>query len=84
MRGPFVVEGVVIGLISSIVSFFAVKGTYIYVYNAISGSSSSLKSILNLLSFSDFSGTMLLLFLAAGVVVGVLSSGFAISKYVKV
>lgn len=84
MRGPFVVEGVIIGLLSSLLSYFAVKGTYVYLYNYVSGSSSSLRNILNLSEFGQFSGTVLLCFLAAGILVGVLSSGLAIGKYVKV
>lgn len=84
MRGPFVVEGIVIGLFSSLLSYFAVKGTYIYLYNFVNNSSSSLQNILKLSAFGEFSGTVLLCFLAAGTVVGVLSSGFAIGKYVKV
>lgn len=84
MRGPFVVEGVIIGLLSSLLSYFAVKGTYVYLYNSVSGSSSSLRNILNLSEFGQFSGTVLLCFLAAGILVGVLSSGLAIGKYVKV
>ena len=84
MRGPFVVEGVIIGLLSSLLSYSAVKGTYVYLYNSVSGSSSSLRNILNLSEFGQFSGMVLLCFLAAGILVGVLSSGLAIGKYVKV
>ncbi|MFR1518229.1 MAG: permease-like cell division protein FtsX [Clostridia bacterium] len=84
MRGPFVVEGVMIGFFSSLLSYFAVKGTYIYLYNYVNDSSSSLRNILKLAPFGEFSGAVLLCFLAAGIVVGVLSSGFAIGKYVKV
>ena len=84
MRGPFVVEGVIIGLLSSLLSYFAVKGTYVYLYNSVSGSSSSLRNILNLSEFGQFSGMVLLCFLAAGILVGVLSSGIAIGKQVKV
>lgn len=84
MRGPFVVEGVIIGLLSSLLSYFAVKGTYVYLYNSVNGSSSSLRNILNLSEFGQFSGMVLLCFLAAGILVGVLSSGLAIGKYVKV
>ena len=80
MRGPFVVEGVIIGLLSSLLSYFAVKGTYVYLYNSVSGSSSSLRNILNLSEFGQFSGMVLLCFLAAGILVGVLSSGLAIGK----
>lgn len=84
MQGPFVIEGILIGLFSSLLSYFAVKGTYIYVYNYVGNQSSSLQSILKLMSFGEFSGKVLLCFLLAGVVVGVVSSGFAIRKYVKV
>ena len=84
MRGPFVVEGMLIGIFSSLLSYFAVKGTYIYIYKYVGERSSALQNVLKLAEFGEFSGTMLLSFLAAGILVGVLASGFAISKYVKV
>ncbi len=84
MRGPFAVEGILIGLFSSVVSYFAVRETYSYVYGRVSGGTSVINSLMTLSRFSEFSRTVLLCFLAAGVVVGVIASAFAIRKYVKV
>lgn len=84
MRGPFVVEGILIGLLSSVISYFTVQVTYSYIYGRVSGGSSVLNSLLTLTPFDEFSHAVLMCFLAAGIVVGVISSAFAIRKYVKI
>lgn len=84
MRGPFAVEGIFIGLLSSAISYFAVRLTYSYIYGRVSGGSSVLSSLMTLTPFGDFSHTVLICFLAAGIVVGVISSAFAIRKYIRV
>lgn len=84
MEGPFVVEGILIGLISSVLSYLAVKGSYAYVCGYIKDSSESLQNILQIKAFNDFSSAVLLCFLASGIVVGVVSSGFAIRKYIRI
>lgn len=84
MRGPFVVEGIIIGIISSMLSYFAVRITYSYIYKYIQGASSDLKEMLDIVGFKEYSIAILLCFFAAGVIIGVVSSGFAIRRYIKV
>ena len=83
MRGPFVIEGIVIGILSSTLSYFALRVTYAYVYKAVNSASDGLRNMLGLAKFSEFSGTVFFMFGAAGIFVGVISGVIAVRRYVK-
>ena len=82
MRGPFFVEGIVIGLVGALAAFFAVKITYSYVSGVLRESSGSLRSILTLAPFSDYSGKLLWGFIAGGLAVGLIASMLSIRKLI--
>ncbi len=84
MRGPFVIEGIIIGVISATFSYFALRLTYSYVYKLVGNASSGLRDILGLVEFSDFSLSVALMFLAAGILIGVVSGVIAVRRYVKI
>lgn len=84
MRGPFVIEGIIIGILSSILSYFALSVTYAYAYKAVNNASEGLRNILNLAHFSEFSGSVFLMFIVAGIFVGVISGAIAVRRYVKI
>ena len=84
MRGPFVVEGIIIGIISSLLSYFAVRLTYSYIYDYIQNASDDLKDMLDIVGFREYATAILLCFIAAGTIIGVVSSGFAIRRYIKI
>ena len=84
MRGPFVIEGIIIGILSSVLSYFALRVTYAYAYKAVNGASEGLRNILGLANFSEFSGSVFLMFVVAGIFVGVISGAIAVRRYVKV
>lgn len=84
MRGPFIAEGLVIGLIGAVLTFFAEKGAYAYLYNVLEHSEESVRKILTLIPFGRFQMKLLGLFVLGGVVTGLLSSMLAIKKYIKV
>lgn len=79
VRVPFVVEGVVIGLVSSILSFV---GLY-FLYNLIMGAVQNIISIGKPIEFTEVSLVVFLSFLVAGVLIGTLSGIISISKYLK-
>jgi len=82
MQGPFIVEGIVIGLIGAIAAFFAVKGTYSYLVRLLERTESSLSSVIVLRPFSDYSGRLLLIFIGSSVLIGLVASLFAIRNYI--
>ena len=84
MRGPFVVEGIIIGIISATISYFALRVTYAYVYKLVEKTSEDLRNILGLAEFSEFSVSVFFVFLAAGIFVGVVSGVIAVRRYVKI
>ena len=83
IRGPFVIEGLFIGLLGATLSFFLLKLVYGFLADYIN-SASSVNSMIRFVDFSQFGGTLLLYFMLAAVVIGVLGSLTAIRKHLKV
>ena len=91
IRAPFIVEGIIIGLISSLISLLALAGLYVWIKNNIIGN--GLESWLNklgvssglkLLEFSQMFTQVTLIFLAMGIGIGVFGSVRSMRKYLKV
>ena len=84
IRGPFIVEGVIIGVISA----FATIGIVALTYNATLTKileSSVMKSLsISLYGFSDLFLKVLLVYIVLGTVIGVLGSTISMRKYLKV
>lgn len=80
IRWPFIIEGIIIGLIAATLSFI---GTwYIYTYfvdNVFAGI-----NIVKLLEFSQIRGVIAALYYFIGLLIGVAGSTLAIRKYLKV
>ncbi|MBO4327099.1 MAG: permease-like cell division protein FtsX [Clostridia bacterium] len=83
MRGPFIAEGVTIGLLSAAISFFAVRGTYNYVAKVIERGDNVISTIIRLKPFSEYSHGLLWGFILAGLAIGLVASMFAIRKYIN-
>ncbi len=82
MRGPFVAEGVTIGLIGALLSYLAVKGTYSYLSKLLERSGSTIREIINLKPFSAYSAGLAFGFILGGLAVGLIASMLAIRKYI--
>ena len=84
IRGPFLVEGIVIGILSALISLLIVGITY----NIISGNlmqKEIIKTIgINLLSFSEMFSSIILVYLILGIGVGVIGSSISMRKYLDV
>ncbi len=80
IRWPFVFEGLYIGLIAGVVSFFLQWVMYQYVMSNIVG----IMGNLNPTPFGQVLGYVLLGFVGSGVLVGVFGSIISIRKYLKV
>ena len=77
---PFVMEGVIIGLISSLLAY----GAQWYIYNYIILKLIAGIDLVNGINYDAISPVMFLAFIGAGVFLGVLSSSFSTRKYMKV
>ena len=84
IRTPFMIEGVIIGLISGIISILVVGGGYNYIANALSQSETWQKLSINLLSFGDMFGQIVLVYILLGVGIGIVGSSISMKKYLEV
>lgn len=84
IRWPFVVEGIIIGLLSGAISLAIIAGIYIFIGQNVNfvGFLSNLG--LSLLDFSDMFNLILVIYLILGVGIGVLGSSLSMRKYLKV
>ncbi len=72
---PFVIEGAVIGLLSSVVAFFADMGIYSYILSAV-----GTDNIIVLVPFSQMGTMLLVTFLLIGILCGIAASLLSIRK----
>lgn len=84
IRWPFIVEGIIIGLISGAISLALIAGLYMFISQNV-GFVGFLSNIgLSLLDFSDMFNLILIIYLVLGVGIGVLGSSLSMRKYLKV
>ena len=79
IRWPFMIEGMVIGVTSSLVSFGLLAGLYqgmIYVFK-------NMLAIFTPVSFSAYAGWILLIFMGIGIFTGSFGSLISMGKYLK-
>ena len=84
IRWPFVVEGILIGIMAGAISLLLVGGSY----NLIAGKiveTSFVKTIgMSLVSFSEIFNLILIVYLVLGIGIGVFGSSISMRKYLKV
>lgn len=82
---PFVIEGVLLGLISATISYIVLWIVYEWMYSNLAGAYNSWFSAMvsSILPFSDFGGILALGFLAAGLCVGIFGSGIFVRKHLR-
>lgn len=79
IRWPFMIEGVVIGIISSLVSFGVLAGLYYgvaYIFN-------DLLALFKPVAFGQYAGYIFLLFAVIGMFTGSVGSLFSMGRYLK-
>ena len=86
IRIPFLVEGVLLGVIAAVIAYLAIWGGYTVFLNAMFTESSSwLSSITqHVMPFRQVSGKLMLWFLVAGILTGGLGSTFSMRGHLKV
>lgn len=84
IRAPFIIEGIIIGLVSSIISILIVGGGYNYIATQLSQSETWQKLSINLLSFGDMFGQITLVYMFLGVGIGIVGSAISMKKYLEV
>ncbi len=84
IRTPFIIEGIIIGLISGIISILVVGGGYNYIATQLAHSETWQKLSISLLSFGDMFGQIVLVYLLLGVGIGIIGSSISMRKYLEV
>ena len=79
IRTPFVIEGVVLGILSGLLSY----GILYFVYDRLAGMLTFGGNMVQLLPFSSVWWVMLIGFLVAGVLTGMCGSAISMGKYLK-
>ena len=84
IRWPFIIEGIIIGIVSSGITLLLLGGVYDIVIENI-GNSSVLQTMqIQLLQFSDMLQTITIVFLTLGIGIGVIGSSISMKKYLEV
>ena len=84
IRTPFIIEGIVIGLISSIISILLIGGGYNFLATKLVNSATWQKLSINLLTFGDLLGEIIIVYLVLGVGIGIIGSSISMKKYLDV
>ena len=82
IRWPFIVEGMILGMTGALVAFFVQWGVYELVERAVIQSNGL--SLLVVLPFLSLAPQFLLVFVVAGLLIGVVGSVLAIRKFLQV
>ena len=84
IRWPFIVEGVIIGIISAAISILVIGGIYKMIAAKLL-ESTLIKSIgITLVSFGDMFNLIILVYLLLGIGIGIIGSSLSMRKYLEV
>jgi len=84
IRWPFIVEGVIIGVVAALLSIILLGTAYNLVIEKIAGSSIVNTISLSLLTFADIFGLVIAVYLALGIGIGTIGSIISMRKYLEV
>lgn len=84
IRSPFMVEGIIIGLLSGVLSILLVSGGYTTIANKMANSDIAATIGLNILSFSTMINQIVIVYLLLGIGIGIVGSTISMRKYLDV
>ena len=84
IRTPFMIEGIIIGLISSIISVLLVGGGYNLIRSKVMQSETAHTIGINILNFSELSTEITMVYIILGVGIGIIGSSISMKKYLDV
>lgn len=84
IRWPFIIEGIVIGIMAALISIVVVGIAYNLISNAMTGSALLSKMGMSLLTFSDMTTLLVVVYLVLGIGIGALGSAISMRKYLQV
>ena len=84
IRGPFVVEGIIIGLIAALLTILMLGLAYDFIISKIAQSDVLQRMNIGLLSFGELSQVIAIVFLVLGIGIGIVGSSISMKKYLEV
>lgn len=84
IRWPFIVEGIIIGILSGTISLTIVGGGYNFIADQIVNSQFMKITNMSLVGFSDMFDLIIIIYLLLGIGIGVIGSTISMRKYLKV
>ncbi len=84
IRWPFLVEGIIIGIISGLLSVAIIGVAYTYIANKMSGTAFMEIIHWKLLEFKDMFNLILTVYMGLGIGIGIVGSGISMKKYLEV
>ena len=84
IRWPFLVEGIIIGIISGLLSVAIIGVAYTYIANKMSISPFMEMIHWKLLEFKDMFNLILTVYMGLGIGIGIIGSGISMKKYLEV
>ena len=84
IRWPFIVEGMIIGILASIISIVIVGFAYNFVAEKLVNAEFMQLINMSLISFSDMFNSIIFVYMLLGIGIGVLGSVISMRKYLKV
>ena len=84
IRWPFLVEGVIIGIVAGLLSVAIIGAAYTGIANQMAGTTFLEIAHWELLEFKDMFSLILTVYLVLGIGIGVLGSGISMRKYLEV
>ena len=82
IRWPFMVEGIIIGVVAALLSVFLLGVSYNYVTGQAAGTVETIN--ISLLQFSDTFNILILTYLILGIGIGTIGSAISMRKYLEV
>lgn len=82
IRWPFMVEGIIIGVVSAMLSVLVLGLAYNYITGRAVGMAQTIQ--INLLQFSDTFSLLILIYLVLGIGIGTIGSAISMKKYLEV
>ena len=84
IRWPFIVEGMIIGVLASIISIVIVGGAYSFIAEKLVNAEFMQLINMSLISFGDMFDSIIFVYMLLGIGIGVLGSVISMRKYLKV
>ena len=84
IRWPFIVEGIILGILSGALSILVIGVIYNFAAQKILTTDAIVKMNISLLSFSEMFNALIIVYLILGMGIGIIGSSISMRKYLKV